>query len=156
MKNRRNLLGKPVGSDVSGSLVGRDDPGAPHIKLSEYGRIVEENLKLIESYYECFVVDIYIIMPNHIHMIIISSKPPDGAPGSSRPTMVSTIIAAFKKFTAKEIRENIWQTSYYDRIIRDYDEYCEIWKYIDENPFKWAEDEYYRGAEHEETENRKP
>jgi len=39
----------------------------------------------------------------------------------------------------------IWQTSFYDRIIRDEAEYQRIWQYIDENPAQWAEDEYYSG-----------
>jgi hypothetical protein len=37
----------------------------------------------------------------------------------------------------------IWQKSYNDRIIRDEAEYQRIWQYIDENPLKWSEDEYY-------------
>jgi hypothetical protein len=37
----------------------------------------------------------------------------------------------------------MWQDSYYDRIIRNEKEYQETWKYIDENPVRWLEDEYY-------------
>ena len=37
----------------------------------------------------------------------------------------------------------IWQFRYHDRIIRNEKEYLRIWQYIDENPAKWAEDEYY-------------
>jgi hypothetical protein len=38
----------------------------------------------------------------------------------------------------------MWQTSYHDRIIRDEEDYLTKWQYIDENPVRWAEDEYYR------------
>ena len=37
----------------------------------------------------------------------------------------------------------IWQRSYYDHIIRNEADYLRIWQYIDTNPAKWVEDEYY-------------
>ena len=37
----------------------------------------------------------------------------------------------------------VWQKSFYDHIIRNEKEYQEIWKYIDENPVRWSDDEYY-------------
>ena len=40
--------------------------------------------------------------------------------------------------------ESLWQSSYYDEIIRDEDHYGAVWEYIENNPLKWAEDKYYR------------
>jgi hypothetical protein len=37
----------------------------------------------------------------------------------------------------------IWQTSFHDHIIRDENDYLNHWQYIDNNPAKWAEDEYF-------------
>ena len=37
----------------------------------------------------------------------------------------------------------LWQRDFYDHIIRNETDYLNIWKYIDDNPAKWAEDEYY-------------
>lgn len=65
-------------------VVGSDDLGAPCVILSEYGTIVEEYLLQIEDHYNV-TLEKYIIMPNHVHMII---RVKDGVPGSSRPTML--------------------------------------------------------------------
>ena len=127
-----------------GAVVGCDDLGALIVRLSEYGIIVQENIELIESYYKYVFVDKYVIMPNHVHMIIALSNPLSGVPRSSRPTaQIPSIIAAFKKFTAKEMTMNIWQTSYHDHIIRNEADCLRIWQYIDENPAKWEDDKYF-------------
>jgi len=125
-------------------FVGRDDPGTPQVRLSKYGEVVRDNIERIEAYYEHISVDKHVVMPNHVHIILAISDPGGGVPRSSRPTAaVPSVIAAFKKFTAKGIGKNIWQTSFHDRIIRTRDEYLRIWQYIDENPAKWEEDAYY-------------
>jgi REP element-mobilizing transposase RayT len=41
----------------------------------------------------------------------------------------------------------MWQRSYYDHVIRDQKDYENIWQYIEDNPIKWLEDEYYRENE---------
>jgi hypothetical protein len=56
---------------------------------------------------------------------------------------IPTIVRSFKTLVTKEIGFSLWQTSYHDHIIRDEDDYLYHWKYIDENPAKWAEDEYF-------------
>ena len=43
----------------------------------------------------------------------------------------------------REIGHTIWQTSFYDHVIRSEADYLRIWKYMDENPVRWTEDEYY-------------
>jgi REP element-mobilizing transposase RayT len=124
------------------SVVGRDDPGAPpRIMLSPAGKIADKYIRSIPKAYKNVIVEKYVIMPNHIH-ILLSITEGDGAPGSSRPT-VSGIIGAFKRFTNKDIGRKIFQSSYHDHIIRDDNDYLQHWQYIDENPAKWADDEYY-------------
>ncbi len=141
VKHKREMLGKIT--------VGRDDLGTPYLELSEYGIIARKYIDSIQSHYKDVSVVKYIVMPNHIHLIIIINKgglysPADGAPESSRPTaLIPTIIAALKKLINKEFGFDMWQTSYYDRIIRNEKEYLKIWHYIDDNPARWAEDEYY-------------
>jgi len=39
--------------------------------------------------------------------------------------------------------KKIWQKSYHDHIIRDESDYLRIWQYIEENPIKWDENQYY-------------
>ena len=48
-----------------------------------------------------------------------------------------------KRFTNKETGLSLWQASFHDHVIRDEHDYLSRWQYIDDNPAKWAEDEYY-------------
>jgi hypothetical protein len=67
-----------------------------------------------------------------------------GRQNAAPTTTISRIIGYFKYQTTKEIDiPGFWQRSFHDRIIRDEDEYSRIWKYIDENPARWREDDYY-------------
>jgi len=61
---------------------------------------------------------------------------------ASRPTL-HTIIRSLKTMVTHELRYSIFQSSYYDHIIRNEKSYKEIWKYIDDNPLKWHLDELY-------------
>lgn len=51
-------------------------------------------------------------------------------------------VSMLKRFINKDIGFNIFQRSYYDRIIRNEKEYTAISKYIHNNPIKWDVDEY--------------
>ena len=68
------------------------------------------------------------------------------------PTL-SQIIGAYKSKVSYDYLQlckknntqmgTLWQRSYYDHVIRNEADYLRIWQYIDENPAKWTEDEYY-------------
>ncbi|MCL2673869.1 MAG: transposase [Defluviitaleaceae bacterium] len=122
---------------------------APHVRLSKYGLIAQKYLEQIESHYQNVFVDKYVVMPNHIHVLIRVSENDiapinNGAPRSSRPTsMLPRVLTAFKKLTNKEFGFNIWQDSYNDHIIRDENDYLIHLQYIENNPTKWAYDRYY-------------
>lgn len=128
---------------VLGEIVGRDTLGAPFMRLSEYGGIVNKEIEEMSTHYNGVVVDKFVVMPNHVHIIVSIGR--DGAPGVSRPTtaLIPTIVAALKMKTNRAIGFSIWQASYHDHIIRNIEEYQRIWKYIDENPSHWVEDCYY-------------
>ena len=66
-----------------------------------------------------------------------------GAAQCAAPTVVSKIIGAFKSLTSREFGEPLWQRAYYDHVIRDEADYQTKWGYIDTNPARWAEDEYF-------------
>ena len=89
--------------------------------------------------YPCVFVDNYIIMPNHIHLILTidTRRRPMVAP------TISTIIKQFKGAVSKEIGTSIWQKGYYDHIIRDDDDYSTKSQYINTNPFTWERDELF-------------
>lgn len=74
-------------------------------------------------------------MPNHIHLIITIQE--------NEYVNISFFVSTLKRFVNKECGRNIWQRSYYDRIIRNEKDYIKIAKYIEENPKKWLLDKYY-------------
>ncbi|MFR6641389.1 MAG: hypothetical protein ACLUSP_08740 [Christensenellales bacterium] len=54
-----------------------------------------------------------------------------------------TVVESVKSLSSREAGEKLWQTSFYDTIIRNEPMYDRKWRYIDENPDKWNEDEYF-------------
>ncbi len=85
----------------------------------------------------------YVIMPNHIHMIIEIHRE-NGSMWASTPTQsVSQLIKSFKILVTKQIGFSLWQRSFHDHIIRNEQEYEKIWEYIATNPLKWEEDCFY-------------
>ncbi len=112
--------------------------------------MVDKKIKEISK--DGIVLDKHVVMPNHIHAIIITDNA--GTAQGPFPTL-SEIVRRFKTLTTKlyidgvksgsypPFERKIWQKSFYDHIIRDEKGYLAVWKYIDENPLKWAEDEYY-------------
>ncbi len=50
---------------------------------------------------------------------------------------IASIVQSIKVLVTKEIGEAIFQRSYYDHIIRNQQDYDEIWEYIENNPRKW-------------------
>ena len=110
------------------------------------------NRPLLNKYLKKYIIiDEYVIMPNHVHAIIIIGC--DGKTCSeterSRPfPTLSTIVGLYKSGVSKRIHIinkeiEVWQKHYYDHIIRNRNDYSEIWKYIDNNPIKWEEDSLY-------------
>ena len=120
-----------------GHVVGADAHIGPHTALTEWGKVVETFLLTIPG------LDAYVIMPNHVHMIV-RIEPEGGPMWASAPTQsLSDRIRSFKILVSKKIGVSIWQRSFYDHVIRCEDDYLRIRQYIDGNPSKWAEDEYY-------------
>ena len=103
--------------------------------------VVEKYLRSIPGVGE------YVIMPNHVHLIlrISAMHPAEGPMWASAPTKASVpqLIRSWKTLVSKELGRSIWQRSYYDRIIRNEQEYLIRLQYIAENPAKWAEDDYF-------------
>lgn len=137
-KDRRKLLSKIVGGGFH---------PAPNTELSLIGREIVKTIDFIDNQYSDVFIDKYIIMPNHIHLIIILQGSQLGGHGN---LPLHKIVGQLKSYTNKKYNyinktENLilWQRNYYDHIIRNEKEYQEIWKYIEINPLKWEEDKYY-------------
>ena len=113
--------------------------------LSAYGKIAEEQLLDLENRYPTIIIDKYVIMPNHIHIIIFIQNQSAGA--SPCPTL-SSAICSYKSLTTRLCKQKcstdrIFQNSFYDHIIRGEKDYQKIWDYINNNPEKWKEDCFY-------------
>ena len=98
-------------------------------------------------------------MPNHVHGIVwivdsqvlgannvgADGRPPLPTP-SRKPRSLGSFVAGFKSSVTKRIRDElnvtgIWQRNYYDHVIRGKRELDAICKYIQMNPYNWAEDD---------------
>ncbi|MFH1855730.1 MAG: transposase [Candidatus Omnitrophota bacterium] len=125
------------------------------MKLNNIGLIVEDELKNTEYIRNEIKLDNYVIMPNHIHAIIIIQRILTGgwpaAPTDkiNRKQTLSSFVAGFKSAATKRInalrgtpKQPVWQRSFYDHVIRNDESLNEIREYIVNNPAKWDEDEY--------------
>ena len=120
--------------------------------LNNYGNIVEEKLFDLPHKYLYVELDEFIIMPNHVHAIMIIDRQNVSALSETRtshdlslPPKIKSLpelVGVFKTTSSKAIHETglldfKWQRSFYDRIIRNENELYNIRKYISQNPLKW-------------------
>ena len=136
-----------VGGDVLDAPLFGDVLDAPGVvRLLPYGKIAEKYLNQLNEFYDHITVDKYVIMPNHIHIILFVRD--YGASRTSPPTSkqhsaVSQFVSTFKRFCNKEYGENIWQRNFNDHVIRNRQDYEEHVNYIYKNPIRWYYDELY-------------
>ena len=131
-KDRKEILSKIT--------VGDDAHIVPKNTLSSYGLICDKYIKNISEMYENIKIDKYVIMPNHIHLLISVC----GTMWASSPTKnIESIIRSFKVLASKEVGFSIWQRSFHDHIIRGKEDYKKIYEYIDNNVLKWNDDCFY-------------
>ena len=118
VKDRKQILSNIVGDDA-------------HIVPKKCGEIVEKYIKNVPE------IKKYVIMPDHIHMIIDTIN---GSMKASTPTRnISSVVRSLKALTTKEIGQSIFQRSFYDHVIRNEQDYKEVWDYIEKNPYRWIE-----------------
>lgn len=159
--NNKSLLGAIVGKQCC---------------LNELGQAIESNIKKLPTIYKNVYIDKYVVMPNHIHMIVKLFKEKtesgDGAPDpryndcvngetqlkssivGQRLCPLSRIIGAFKSYTSNlylklkkenkcpDIGSKLWQSSFYDVLISDYQKLLNIRNYIENNPKNWEQDRF--------------
>ena len=111
------------------------------ILFTDIGNIVCAEIENCKNKYDNVDIDKYIVMPNHIHLIIAIYSDENGRTQFA-PT-ISRMVKQFKGIISKEVGFSIWQKSFHDHIIRNEADYLKIWNYIDTNPQKWNEDCFY-------------
>ncbi|SHH66399.1 transposase [Clostridium grantii] len=139
----------------------------PKIELTIIGKEILKTIEYIDTNYINVKFDKFVIMPNHIHFIVIlgeiESKESsnldryckdngnlDAATGRRGNLPLQRVVGQLKSYTnrmynAFNKREDLilWQRNYYEHIIRNDQEYEEIYEYIETNPLKWQEDKYF-------------
>jgi REP element-mobilizing transposase RayT len=137
------------------------------MKLSEIGKIAETCWENIPLHFPFVKLGEYVIMPNHVHGIIIIDKVDDGRnavetqnlaslqPETQKPLNefgpqsrnLASIVCGFKIGVTKNARiihpDFKWQPRYYDHIVRNKKLFNRISEYIRINPVKWVTDKYY-------------
>ena len=126
--------------------------------LNEIGEIVKNQWVWLSTQYDYVELDTYIVMPNHLHGIVIirdDRRHRDKyrrcgsrtAPTEGKPKSLGRLIGAFKTTSTKHINiyrgtpgAKLWQRSFYDHIIRNEKSLDNIRVYIRSNPLKWALD----------------
>ena len=134
-QNRKNVLSTIVGE------------GSPLPQLTHVGRLVDGVIQALPQKFPQAAVDCYVIMPNHLHLML--SIRSDNGRGNPSPT-VNMIIGWLKYESTKRFNqsqknsgEHLFQRSFHDHIVRNYDDYGEICQYIHDNPARWHSDTFY-------------
>ena len=131
--------------------------------LSPIGKIAQEYLINIPNHFKNVRLDTFVIMPNHIHLLIynegvqLNAPTPDNRNNnvqfnsqvknyyshiSPKKNTLSVIIRTYKSALVQWCRNNNyesfeWQRGYYDHIIRNEEECNKIREYIINNAAKW-------------------
>ena len=109
-------------------------------QLSGIGKIVEYEILKLSTTYDNAYIDYYVIMPNHVHIIIVIHNV--NGRQNAAPT-VPQMMNQWKRAVSLKAGFSPWQKSFHDHIIRNEAENLKIWEYIDTNPVKWESDMYY-------------
>lgn len=133
--NKQHLLGEII--------VGGGFHASPQTKLTSVGEEVQKSILKLPEIYHGVDIDQYVIMPNHVHLIITLEG------GHGNPPL-QDIIGRLKSYTTKRYNQLnktdfmiLWQRNYYEHIIRNEKELYELREYITNNPAKWELDKYY-------------
>ena len=123
---------------------------SPVVELTARGKIVERAICQMAKRFG-ITMEAYVIMPNHVHLLLALAEREERAihesPLQGRSTL-SKAIGYMKMTAARDIRaacgdDAVWQRGYFDHVIRDRRDYDEHVAYITENPLRWRADELY-------------
>ena len=130
------------------SLFGHIDAG--EMILNGAGLMVERQWLELTHHFDEIKLHECVVMPNHFHGIIELVD--------NQNALIGEVIGAFKSLSTNEYIHNVnengwqpfdeklWQRNFYEHIIRNDESYLEISEYIQTNPLKWQEDEYYNSS----------
>ena len=112
--------------------------------LSPIGHAIVRCWTAIPSHFPGVEIDVSVVMPNHIHGIILITAVAQTTPAPPAPHSLSAIVGSFKAAVTREVNrgtapvvQQIWQSGFYEHIIRDEKSLAQIRQYVVDNPLKW-------------------
>ncbi len=134
---------------------------APANELTERGRIVDELIQNVPAHLGVRV-DAYVIMPNHVHLLLAIEASTECRALHEAPlreeyfadkrkrerSAISKTVGYIKMNASKRIRahygdEKIWHRRFHDHVVRNQRDYDMIAEYIQQNPLRWQKDCFY-------------
>jgi len=116
------------------------------MELTRMGEIVRERWYAIPTHHSLVRLDAFVVMPNHIHgIIVIRRSPPAGAATRTNCSAgsLASVVGSFKASCTRAVRREIathlpvWHRNYYERILQDRDAVIAVRRYIGANPARW-------------------
>ncbi len=113
------------------------------LESSRSGKAVARCWNEIPNHFNGTALDGFVIMPNHVHGILLF---PDGVGAVACPARcgrartLQSVVGSFKSAASRQLGTRIWQRNYWERVIRNEDELNRIRAYIDKNPLRWPSD----------------
>lgn len=121
-----------------------------NMQLNDYGKIVCQEWEISATIRRGITLDAFVIMPNHVHGIMVIEESDVGATGRSpsrsgpAPRSLGAFVGGFKSATTKQLNDlrrtpgqPVWQRNYYEHVIRDERSLHRIREYIAGNPARW-------------------
>jgi len=103
-------------------------------EYTDFGNAVLTAINSIERLHHGIRIEKYIVMPNHVHLLLILNQ---------SDVNLSVVIQQLKRSVSIQTQSSFWQKSFHDHVIRSQADYQKNWEYIDGNPAKWKEDCFY-------------
>ena len=120
------------------------------MSLSAAGQIAAETLQWVAGRYSYVELDAWVVMPNHIHAIIVLAD--DAGANTYKRKPLGRIVGMFKTASTKRVNQLqdtpgrlFWQRNYYEHIVRNGRSLDRLRRYIAGNPARWPEDREYPG-----------
>ena len=130
------------GCPLLGNITQNAEDDTAYVTLTQTGNFIQTYLEKMNTSTGDISLERYVIMPNHIHLLIAIQRERTGTAHPSK-AMIPNIVHGIKSATTRQIGVSIWQRSYHEHVVRSEKTYLRICRYIDENPQKWVEDCYY-------------
>ena len=116
------------------------------VQLTSIGEVASECWTKIGVHFASVSVDAFVVMPNHVHGIVVIDKPNMQEKSASLGQVIGTYKAAVTRVVNARLgllAPQLWQERYHDHIIRDENDLNRLRSYIEQNPIAWQKDAFY-------------